>query len=105
MRRALAAILAVWSTLALVAVLAWSHPDTTSTAATQGVPMTVVIRSANGSQQLARVVVLPAGTGSVASTSSSAVAGSAPSTTPAASTAGVLQPASAVQPLVTTRTS
>lgn len=103
MRRVVAAILALWSTLAIVAVLAWSHPTATGTpSAAGGVPMTVVVQGRNGKPQLAQVVVLPAGSASVASTHSSGAAGAAPAST---STAGVVVPASSTQPLVSTRTS
>ncbi len=103
MRRAFAAILAVWSTLALVAVLAWSQPTSTSSASSaRGVPMTVVVQGKNGSRRLARVLVLPSGTAAVVATHSSTTTGAAPATT---SAAGVVLPASSVQPVVSTRTS
>jgi hypothetical protein len=103
MRRAFAAILAVWSTLAIVAVLAWSHPPTPVTAAAaQGVPMTLVIQGKNGSHQLAHVVVLPAGTQSVASTHSSTTTGTSVSRT---ASGGVFLPASSVQPVAHTSSS
>jgi hypothetical protein len=57
MRRVWASILAVWSTLAIVAVLAWSHaPPVTPSPAT---PVTVLVQGKNGRSHLAKVFVLP----------------------------------------------
>ena len=102
MRRVWAAVLAVWATIAIVGVLAWSHPQTSVSA--QGTAMTVVVQGKNGQRQLARVVALPAGSPAVASTHSSTVA---PTTVTggAGSTAGVFVPASSVQPVATTHSS
>lgn len=103
MRRIFAAVLAIWSTLAIVAVLAWSHHPWASTTALQGTPATVLVAGPNGTTHLARVVVLAPGTSAVTSTHSSTVGGG----TAAAATAngGVLVNASAAQPVATTRAS
>ena len=69
MRRVWAAVLALWSTLAIVAVLAWSHPA--PTAMPQASPVTVVLQGRNGQRHLARVFVLPAGSAAHAGTHSS----------------------------------
>jgi hypothetical protein len=53
MRRVRAAVLATWALLALVAVLAWSHPPLQSPS---GGATVVVIKGKKG-----RAVVLPAG--------------------------------------------
>jgi hypothetical protein len=103
MRRILAAVLALWSTLAIVAVFAWSHPAASRTSsAAAGVPVTVVVQGRNGKPQLAQVVVLSTGSASVASTHSSGSAAAAQAST---SAAGVVVPASSTQPLAGTRTS
>jgi hypothetical protein len=102
MRRVWAAVLAVWATIAIVGVLAWSHPQPSVSA--QGTSMTVVVQGKNGKRQLARVVALPTGSPAVASTHSSTV----PATTTtggAGSGAGVFVPASSVQPVATTHSS
>jgi len=103
MRRVFAAVLALWSTLAIVAVLAWSHHPAATTAALQGTPATVVVRGPNGTSQLARVLVLAPGSTAVASTHSSTVGGG--TATAATATGGVLVPTSATQPVATTRAS
>ncbi len=56
MRRVWAALLAVWATLAIVGVLAWSHRPAAPLA--QASPVTFVVQGRNGSRQ---VFVLPAG--------------------------------------------
>lgn len=56
MRRVWAAIVAVWSTLALVGVLAWSQPAPHLLAQTAPI---VIVQGAHG-KQLAHAVVLPA---------------------------------------------
>jgi len=76
MRRVWAAVLAVWATLAIVAVLAWSHQP--PRAVTQGSPVTVVVRGKNGTTHLARVFVLAPGTAAHAGTHSSPSTGSTP---------------------------
>lgn len=101
MRRLWAGILAVWSTLAIVAVLAWSHPSPTATP--QASPVTVVVQGRNGKPHLARVYVLPAGSTPHAGTGSSPAGGSAP-TTSLGSSAGVFV-ANAQAPHATTTTS
>jgi hypothetical protein len=73
MRRVWAAVLAVWSTVAIVAVLAWTQPPVRSYAV-QGTPAVVVVRGRGGVKQLARVVLLPAGTGAQTTSGPSAVA-------------------------------
>jgi len=103
MRRVWAAVLAVWATIAIVGVLAWSHPQPSVSA--QGTPMTVVVQGKNGKRQLVRVVALPAGSPSVASTHSSTVAAPTTATGGTGPTAGVFVPASAVTPVATTHSS
>lgn len=73
MRRVWAAVLAVWATLAIVAVLAWTHPQARSYAA-QGTPAVVMITGKNGARHLAHVVLLPAGTAAQTTSGPSAVA-------------------------------
>ena len=103
MRRVWAAVLAVWATIAIVGVLAWSHPQPSVTA--QGTPMTVVVQGKNGKRQLARVVALPAGSPAVASTHSSTAPAPTTVTGGAGQAAGVFVPASSVQPVATTHSS
>ena len=81
MRRVWAAVLAVWSTLAIVAVLAWTHPPARPYAMQQhGTPAVIMVRGKNGAQHLAHVVILPAGTSALTTSGPSGVAtgGSAP---------------------------
>lgn len=103
MRRILAALLAVWSTFAVVAVLAWSHHPAASSSALQATPVTVLVPGPNGTSHVARVLMLAPGTSAVTSTHSSTVGGG--STTGTASTGGVIVQASSTQPLATTRAS
>ena len=58
MQRVWAVVLSVWAMLAIVAFLAWSHGPVTSSA-TQPAARTLVVKGANGKQQL---VVLQPGT-------------------------------------------
>ncbi len=67
MQRVWVVVLSVWAMLAIVAVLAWSSRP--AQPLPQSVPQTVVVRGANGRQQL---VVLPAA--AHATTATSAVA-------------------------------
>jgi hypothetical protein len=83
MRRAWAALLAVWSTLAIVAALAWSHPPAPT--ATQATPVTIVVQGRNGKRHLARVFLLPAGSAAHASTHSSRATAPAPTLVPSTS--------------------
>src|SRR5581483_266817 len=103
MRRVFAAVLALWSTLAIVAVLAWSHHPAATTAALQGTPATVVVRGPNGTSQLGGVLVPTSATQPVATTRASTVGGG--TATAATATGGVLVPTSATQPVATTRAS
>lgn len=73
MRRVWSAVLAVWATIAIVGVLAWTHAPAQPVA--QGTPTTVVVRGPNGTTHLAQVVLLPSGTPAHAATSSSPTAG------------------------------
>ena len=75
MRRVWAAVLAVWATIAIVGVLAWTHAPAQAVA--QGTPATVVVRGPGGTTHLARVVLLPSGTAAHAATGSSPTAGGA----------------------------
>ena len=71
MRRVWASILAVWSTLAIVAVLAWSHaPAATPSPAS---PVTVLVQGKNGKSHLAKAFVLPSGASAHTATHSSPV--------------------------------
>lgn len=70
MRRIWASLVAVWSTLALVGVLAWSQPAPRPAA--QSAPVVVVQRS--GSKQFAHAVLLPSSAQPLTSTGSSHVA-------------------------------
>ena len=56
MQRVWVVVLSVWAMLAIVAVLAWAHRPV-STSALPAVPQTLVVKGANGKQQL--VVVQP----------------------------------------------
>lgn len=80
MRRVWAAVLAVWSTIAIVAVLAWTHPPARPYAAQQGTTAVIMVRGKNGAHRLAHVVILPAGTSALTTSGPSGVAtgGSAP---------------------------
>ena len=71
MRRVWASLLAVWSTLALVGVLAWSQPAPRPVAQS---PQVVYVQRAGG-RQAAHVVLLPAGTAAQTTTGSSRVVG------------------------------
>jgi cyanate permease len=71
MQRVWATVLSVWAMLAIVAFLAWSHGPTTSPQP-QAAAQTLVVKGANGKQQL--VVVQPGAVGaSHATTSTSRV--------------------------------
>lgn len=83
MRRVWAAVLSVWSTLAIVGVLAWSHPAQPAASA--------------------RVVVLPNGTVAQTTTSSSGVAAGA--ATQLVSRTGNVVLAPGAQPQTVTRSS
>lgn len=102
MRRVWAGVLAVWSTLAVIAVLAWSHPSSTATPQAAS-PMTVVVQGRNGKPHLARVYVLPSGSTAHAGTGSSPASASPAATSPA-SGAGVFV-SNAQPPHATTATS
>jgi hypothetical protein len=56
MRRVWASVLAVWATLGIVGVLAWTRP--TPAPAPQATPTTVVVKGKNGATRL--VVASPA---------------------------------------------
>lgn len=71
MRRVWASVLAVWSTIALVGVLAWSQPAPRPVAQTAPV---VVVQRTGGKQISSHVVLLPAGTAAQTTTGSSHVA-------------------------------
>ena len=60
MQRIWTVVLAVWAMLAIVAVLAWSHRPALP-AAQPAAPQTVVVKGANGKQQL--VVLQPGALG------------------------------------------
>ena len=68
MRRVWAAVAATWALLAIVAVLAWSHPPLQS--ASPGGATVVVVKGKKG-----RAVVLPAGVATHTTTHTSHVAG------------------------------
>jgi cyanate permease len=70
MQRVWAVVLSVWAMLAIVAVLAWSHGPVTSSA-TQPAAQTLVVKGANGKQQL--VVLQPSAAAPHATTSTSGV--------------------------------
>ena len=53
MQRVWATVTAVWATLAIVAVLAWTHGRPLTGA--RSVPATVTVRLANGTQQVVSV--------------------------------------------------
>jgi hypothetical protein len=55
MRRIWASIVTVWATLAIVAGLAWSHPQPTAAATTR--PVTVLVRGKNGQLHPVQVLV------------------------------------------------
>jgi cyanate permease len=59
MQRVWTVVLSVWAMLAIVAVLAWSHRPAQSPP--QAAPQTLVVKGANGKQQL--VVVQPGALG------------------------------------------
>ena len=59
MQRVWVAVLTVWALLGIVAVLAWTYRPAGSLA--QATPQTLVVKGANGKQQL--VVLQPAATG------------------------------------------
>ena len=58
MRRVWATVVGVWATIAIVAVLAWSHAQA-PLAGRGATPTVVVVKGKNGKQRL--VVVQPAG--------------------------------------------
>lgn len=60
MQRIWTVVLSVWAMLAIVAVLAWTHRPTLS-AAQPSAPQTIVVKGANGKQQL--VVLQPGALG------------------------------------------
>jgi hypothetical protein len=68
MRRVWAAVAASWALLAIVAVLAWSHPPTPTGTATRAT--VVVVKGKHG-----KAVVLPSGVASHTTTHSSPPAG------------------------------
>ena len=68
MRRVWAAVAATWALLAIVAVLAWSHPQTPSPAGGTATPTVVVVKGKNGKQ---RLVVLQSAGGAHATTQTS----------------------------------
>ncbi len=70
MRRVWSAVAASWALLAIVAVLAWSHPPTQSGAPTRAT--VVVVKGKNG-----KAVVLPSGVATHTTTHSSPPAGGA----------------------------
>ena len=68
MRRVWATVVGVWATIAIVAVLAWSHPQTPSPAGDRNTPTVVVVKGKNGKQ---RLVVVQSRGGAHATTQSS----------------------------------
>lgn len=69
MRRAWAAVVAVWATLAIVAALAWTHPS--AAPAPQATPVTVLVPGKNGKPHAVQVLVsAPAASAHVATHSS-----------------------------------
>ncbi len=71
MQRVWVVVLSVWAMLAIVAVLAWSHRPAASPPP-QAAAQTLVVKGANGKQQL--VVVQPGAVGAThATTATSAV--------------------------------
>ena len=67
MQRVWTVVLSVWAMLAIVAFLAWSHGPATSSL-TQPAAQTVVVKGANGKQQL--VVLQPGAVGATHATTS-----------------------------------
>ncbi|MGD0716070.1 MAG: hypothetical protein ABSB24_18120 [Gaiellaceae bacterium] len=67
MQRIWAVVLSVWAMLAIVAVLAWTHPPAASPAPAAAA-QTLVVKGANGKQQL--VVVQPTAVGATHATTS-----------------------------------
>ena len=65
MQRVWTVVLSVWAMLAIVAVLAWTH-RLAPVAAPQSIPQTLVVKGANGKQQL--VVVQPGSLGATHAT-------------------------------------
>lgn len=102
MRRVWAAVLAVWATIAIVAVLAWTHAPAQPLA--QGTAATVVVRGPGGTTHLARVVLLPSGTAAHATTSSSPTAGGA-TTQLVVQNGTIVASSTTAQPHATTHTS
>ena len=68
MQRIWVVVLSVWAMLAIVAVLAWSHPQTPSPAGGRNTPTVVVVKGKNGKQ---RLVVVQSRGGAHATTQSS----------------------------------
>lgn len=68
MQRIWAVVLSVWAMLAVVAVLAWSYRPV-APVPRQAVPQTLIVKGANGKQQL--VVVQPGAAGAPHATTSS----------------------------------
>ena len=101
MRRVWAAVLAVWATLAIVAVLSWTHPPV-NTSQAQPTSALVLVHGKNGSTHYARVVVLPSGTPAHTTTGPSAVAGPSGATQLVSSGTGVTVLPSTSRPVVTT---
>ena len=76
MQRLWATVAAVWATIAIVGVLAWTHAA--AKPVPQATPITLVVKGANGKQQLVVVPDATAGT-SHATTRTSPAAASAQS--------------------------
>jgi hypothetical protein len=88
MRRIWASLLAVWATLAIVGVLAWSHRPPAGVP--QATPQTLIVKGAHGAR---RVVVLPSGGAPHTTTRTSPA--SAPATQPATNVVSTPTPAGA----------
>jgi hypothetical protein len=69
MRRVWAAVVTVWATLAVFAVLAWSHQG--APASSQATPVTIVVPGKNGKPHRVQVFIQPAGAAAHAATHSS----------------------------------
>ncbi len=70
MQRIWATVLSVWAMLAIVTVLAWTHPTPTAAPSTPAA-QTLVVKGANGKQQV--VLVQPASAGAPHATTGTSV--------------------------------
>ena len=68
MRRVWATVVGVWATLAIVAVIAWSHAQVPTSAGRVTTPTVIVVKGKNGKQ---RLVVVQAVTTAHATTQTS----------------------------------